>query len=635
MTTADYVVLVLYLAGTLAVSVVASARTRNSDQMFAAGGESPWWVAGVSGFMTMFSAGTFVVWGGIAYKYGAVAVAINLCYGIAALAVGATVAGRWNTLGIRTPAEFIDLRFGRSALRFYTATIMIFKIIGTGVSIYALSVVMTEAMPLAEGNPLRDPLTGNLSLPLAIVLFGGVVVFYTVVGGLWGVLMADVLQFIVLNLSVLFVLPLAVKLAGGFPAIAAASPPGFFRPTGGGYTWWFLAGWTAIHYFIVGAEWAFVQRYLCVASPRDARKGCYLFGVLYLISPFIWLLPPMAYRAVAPIPERGLSPALIAALSPGEIERLAPRLKGGAAELAATSFSAEEAEKIRSAAVTSVGETAYIRVCREVLPSGMMGMMLAAMFSATASTVSGHLNVFAGVLTNDFYAQWARRRNAPASESQLVRSGRAFTVVIGILIVAVALSVKRLGGAERVIVAITSFLTVPLLAPVLAGLASRRINSSAVWLTAALAVLAAVIVKVLLAPGGRLAGKEFFAGVSSWISRHDATLEVGLGVGLPCLALTALHSLGRRESSGAMRVASLTPIVRGHSCSESTAEIVRVVGWSLAFCAVVVGTLILANDEHHSMLSGFALTLGLLSVAAFRAVSFRPSPGQERSHAKA
>jgi len=77
--------------------------------MFAAGGQSPWWTSGLSAFMTMFSANTFVVWGGIAYKMGLVAVIINLMYGVAALLVGYFVAGRWKNLGIETPAQFIHL----------------------------------------------------------------------------------------------------------------------------------------------------------------------------------------------------------------------------------------------------------------------------------------------------------------------------------------------------------------------------------------------------------------------------------------------------------------------------------------------------------------------------------------------
>jgi SSS family solute:Na+ symporter len=113
MVTADYVVLACYLLGIFAVGLGLSRRVKDTGDLFAAGERSPWWAAGLSGFMTMFSAGTFVVWGGIAYRLGFVAVVINLMYGIAAILVGLLIAGRWKRLGLKTPAQFIELRLAK------------------------------------------------------------------------------------------------------------------------------------------------------------------------------------------------------------------------------------------------------------------------------------------------------------------------------------------------------------------------------------------------------------------------------------------------------------------------------------------------------------------------------------------
>ena len=87
MTSPDYITLALYIAGIFVISTLSARRTKSQKEMFSAGRSSPWWASGLSGFMTMFSAGTFVVWGGIAYEWGFVAVAINPCYGLAALLV--------------------------------------------------------------------------------------------------------------------------------------------------------------------------------------------------------------------------------------------------------------------------------------------------------------------------------------------------------------------------------------------------------------------------------------------------------------------------------------------------------------------------------------------------------------------
>ena len=78
METIDFIVILFYIVGIVSAGSVFASRIRNSQDMFAAGGQSPWWVSGLSGFMTMFSAGTFVVWGGIAYRFGVVAIAWGL-----------------------------------------------------------------------------------------------------------------------------------------------------------------------------------------------------------------------------------------------------------------------------------------------------------------------------------------------------------------------------------------------------------------------------------------------------------------------------------------------------------------------------------------------------------------------------
>ncbi|MFA7155720.1 MAG: sodium:solute symporter, partial [Proteiniphilum sp.] len=62
MTTIDWIFIFLDLIGVLIIGTVFSRRMKNSQDMFVAGRNSPWWVVGISGYMTVFSAGTFVVW---------------------------------------------------------------------------------------------------------------------------------------------------------------------------------------------------------------------------------------------------------------------------------------------------------------------------------------------------------------------------------------------------------------------------------------------------------------------------------------------------------------------------------------------------------------------------------------------
>ena len=556
MTATDYFVLLFYVLGIFAVGAGLSLKVKKTDDLFKAGGRSPWWASGLSGFMTMFSAGTFVVWGGIAYRLGLVAVMINLCYGVAALLVGYFVAGRWKQLGIHTPAQFIQQRYGSAALHLYTWVMMVYRMVGTAVALYSLAVLLVNLMPLGEGNPFRDPATGNLSLTWAVLLFGGCVVIYTMVGGLWAVLMTDVLQFLVLNLAVVFMIPLILADVGGLDGFVSRSPEGFLMPVAGPYTWFFLAGWCTVHFFMVGAEWAFVQRFICVPSAKDARKSAYLFGALYLISPMLWLLPPLAYRLIHPIP-------------------------AGASE----------------AEITALAEGAYIMACRHVLPVGMVGLMLAAMFSATASMVSSQLNVFAGVLTEDVYARLLRR----PGDRHLLWAGRGFSLLLGGLLIGLALSIPWLGGAEQVIVAITALVVTPLLAPTIWGLFHRGVTQAAVWIT--------VVVCFAAGAAATFIWPEALAG---W----GKTPDILIGVGLPVLLMALIGLVQRGRSAGWQRIEALTA---REEAEEQRRPLVPdrapayIVAGALAACGALMAALAFIDETDRGLIATFAVMLFLLA----------------------
>lgn len=69
MTFIDYFIFIIYVLGIFAVGFFLTSKNNSAEDMFATGGESPWSTSGLSSFMTMFSAGTFVVWGGRAYEH--------------------------------------------------------------------------------------------------------------------------------------------------------------------------------------------------------------------------------------------------------------------------------------------------------------------------------------------------------------------------------------------------------------------------------------------------------------------------------------------------------------------------------------------------------------------------------------
>jgi SSS family solute:Na+ symporter len=549
----DYLVIIFYVLGIVGAGMVFANKMKTSKDMFVAGGQSPWWVSGLSAFMTMFSAGTFVVWGGIAYKYGAVAIAINLCYGVSALLVGWLLAGVWRKAGVDSAAEFLRLRFGGSIVQFYTWFKGALTLFSTGGAVYALSKIVTALMPLPAGHFLADPATGHLSVPLTSVALCIIVIIIAFAGGLWAVLVTDVLQFVILTVSVVFVVPLILMKVGGWGSFLEAAPEGFLAPVAADYSGWFLISWMIVNFFVFAADWSFVQRWVCVPTEKDAKKSAYLIGILYLVSPIFWMLPPLIYRVV------------------------------------------------NQAADT---EQAYILACQYVLPAGMMGLMVAAMASATASMATTRLNVFAGAFTEAYHNMASKE----VSEKQLVFMGRLITLVLGLIVVGGALMIPKY-GYTKFIVDINTLLYVPLFLPSVWGLFSRKIGLTAVWVTTIAGFVTAYLVRFGFAEGGILAGVEFLQPIVLWIAENSRIADLLGGIAMPFLILIVLEMLEKHESPGWGRAVAMKQAFEEQPVAKAYTLPGKMVAIALVAIGVLMTGLTIIDREEAGILITFAVVV--------------------------
>ncbi len=553
MQTVDYIIIILYILGIVAAGMVFAGKMKSSKEMFAAGGQSPWWVSGLSAFMTVFSAGTFVIWGGIAYKYGVVAIAINLCYGVAALLIGWSLAGVWRKAGVYSASEFLQLRFGGSIVQFYTWFKGSLTLFSTGGAVYALSKIICALIPLPMGHLLADPATGHLSVAITSVFICVIVIVITFVGGLWAVLMTDVLQFVILTVSVVFVVPLILAKVGGWGAFVEAAPEGFFAPVAAEFSWWFLVGWMTVNFFSFAGDWAFVQRWVCVPTAKDAKKSAYLIGGLYLVSPVFWMIPPLVYRVINPNADT---------------------------------------------------EQAYILACQLVLPAGMVGLMVAAMASATASMATTRLNVYAGAFTEAY----RRVLNRSASEKQLVFVGRIITVVLGLTVAAGALLIPRY-GYTKFIIDINTLLYVPLFLPTVWGLFSKKIGLTAAWVTTGAGFVTAYLVKFALRGEGFLAGVDFLQPLVAWIAENSRVADMMSGIVFPFLILVVLELVEKHEYPGWERAQKAKRKFEEQPAAKVDTLPGKMVAISLVVVAVVMGVLSIINHGEAFMLLTLAAIL--------------------------
>ncbi len=405
----DFVTIIGFALGIIMAGLSFSKSGKNMKSFFAAGGEVPWWISGLSLFMGFFSAGTFVVWGSIAYSQGLVAITIQMCMCIAGFIVGFLIAPKWKETNVLTAAEYISTRFGVGTQKVYTYIFLLISLFTTGSFLYPVA----KIVEVSTGLPLYS----------AILLLGVISILYVAIGGLWAVVVTDVLQFVILTAAVIIVVPLALMKVGGVGGFMEGTPEGFFNLFSDEYTPWFLVAFCIYNLFFLGGNWSYVQRYTSVKTPGEARKVGLLFGGLYLISPILWMLPPMIYRVY----------------NSGGLDGLA-------------------------------NEGAYLLMCKEALPQGLLGLMLGGMIFATASSLNGALNISAGVFTNDIF----RRFKPDASNELLMKVARYSTLAFGLLAIVVASLIPFMGGIVNVVISVAALTGVPIYLPIIWTLFSKR-----------------------------------------------------------------------------------------------------------------------------------------------------------------
>ncbi|HEX9600698.1 MAG TPA: sodium:solute symporter family protein [Mariniflexile sp.] len=453
----DYIVIVVFFL--IIVFAGLSFRNRGSDMKsyFAAGGAVPWQMSGLSLFMSFFSAGTFVVWGAIAYEYGWVAVTIQVGMCLGGFLVAYLIAPAWKKTNSLTAAEFIRKRLGDNTQKFYTYLILILSLAYTGAFLYPVAKIVN----VSTGFPITT----------CVIVLGLLILLYTVVGGLWAVIITDVLQFVILTAAVFIVVFLSLKAVGGFDNFIEKAPENFFNLTGGEYSWWFIVAFAVYNTIFIGGNWAYVQRYISVKDVKSAKKVGLTFGWLYLLSPLIWMLPPMIYRV--------LNPSL------GGLDN----------------------------------EGAYLLMCKQVLPVGMLGLMLGGMVFATASSVNTTLNLAASVITNDIFK--VLRPNASVKTTMKV--AKLATILFGLGTILVALLVPALGGIVNVVLSIGAVTGCSLYGPPIWALFSKRHSGKSILYISIISLLVNI---------GFLLFSEMLLG--SPLSRAD---EMLLGALLPLFML--------------------------------------------------------------------------------------------------
>jgi len=485
--------------------------SKTVDQYLRAGKSMPWYAMGLSIMATQASAITFIATTGQAYVDGMRFVQFYFGLPVAMVILSATAVPIFHRSGVYTAYEYLERRFDARTRALAAVVFLIQRGMAVGLSIYAPAIVMSVIF----GWPDR----------ITTLVIGIICVVYTTKGGIPAVTWTDVLQMSVIFsglilglITVVSLLPHgigfadAVYLAGAVGKLNAVDLK--FDPNNRYNLWSGLIGgaFLALGYF--GCDQSQVQRYLTGRSEAQSRLSLLFnamakvpmqFFILFVGAMvfvfYLFVQPPLLFErdAMAAVSQQPAYAAIQQRYDAAWSRRQraaeslsAARKREDARGLAKSTGDYREAQKEVDAArrngidlfkKTQGGEfndTNYIFLTfvTKYFPTGIVGLVIAVIFTAAMSSSSGELNSLATVSVVDIY----RRHFKPeASDLHYLKASRVFTAMWGLWAVIFAQYAKQLGSLVEAVNQIGSFFYPVLLGVFILAFFFRRVNGNAAF----------------------------------------------------------------------------------------------------------------------------------------------------------
>lgn len=383
----NWMVLALYLLAMLALGYYFMRRAAGSDDFFKGGGRIPWWAAGISIYATMLSAITYMAIPAKAY-------ATNWTYYpmlVTILVVGFPVVKYYlpffRRLNVTSAYEYLEHRFSLTLRLLASALFIIFMVARMALVLYLPSLALSAV-------------TG-IDIYLCIVLMSLVTIVYCTMGGVEAVVWGDVVQGIILVGGAIFAaVYLVLQTDGGFMGtVQLALEDDKLRLFEWSWDyrtatfWVVILGGLANNLISYTSDQTVIQRYLTTKDERSAGRSIMMNGIMSVVI-------SVAFYAIG--------------------TGLYTFYKTHPAALDVT---------------MAKGDAILPFFMMSQMPSGVAGLLIAAIFAATMSTISSNINSIATAFSIDFY----RRFRRSASDASVVRVARRACVVSGLIGLGLAL----------------------------------------------------------------------------------------------------------------------------------------------------------------------------------------------------
>jgi len=410
----DWLVVGAYFLVMVGIGFWARSRIKNTSDYYVAGGKIPWWLTGISHHMSGYSAAVFVGYAALAYTTGfAVYVwwALSITF---ACTLGAFLfAPRWprlrKRLGIISPLEFL-------ADRFNVPTQQVLAWSGAGLKVFDVAAKWTASAILLN-------VFAGVPAAVGILIVGGVTMIYSTVGGIWADVVTDFGQFVIQFVAAIAMAVIVMSKLGGVSSIWtmwSQLPPANSHPFNGSLTLWFFVAYCVIATLSYnGGTWNLAMRFLSTADGVVARRSMLLSAVLYLVWPLVLFFPMWA----APILLPGLTKP----------------------------------------------DQSYALLATHLLPGGLIGLVLAGMFSHTMAMTSSDANAISAVVIRDIIPVFRKGKGFLPPRSELLWA-RLTTFLFIVLSMSIALRADSFGGVLGLLILWFGALVGPIAVPMLLGM---------------------------------------------------------------------------------------------------------------------------------------------------------------------
>ena len=439
-------VVIIYFVFLIVIGWAFRNLSKNTSDYFRGGGNVLWWMVGASAFMTQFSSWTFTGAAGKAYTDGLAVAFIFVGNALGFFFNYLYFAPRFRQMRVVTVVEALRLRFGKRNEQVFAWVNMFTTSISASIALSGLAIITSTIF--------------DFNMQTTIVATGLVVLIMSVTGGAWAVIASDFMQMIVIVAVTIACAVVGLYQAGGIMPIIDNFPSDFVSGSNMNYMTIFYIWAFSIFLKQIGLtnNILYSYRYLIAKDSNHARKGALLACGLMTLGPVIWFIPSwfMAGSGVdlaAQYPELG----------------------------------------------AKYSEASYLAFVKIFMPAGMIGLLIAAMFAATMSSIDSGLNRNAGIFVKNFFKPVI----APnISEKKLMIVSRIVTIAFGILIISLALflnSQKELSLFDAMLY-MSALLGFPQMIPSFLGFFIRKTPDWAAWATILVGALVSYLIAVVLQP---------------------------------------------------------------------------------------------------------------------------------------